>query len=79
MTTIASIESDCFIQILYDEGFRPIATDGTRVLLEKPGHDPALILRTDTEFSHSEIMDWLHHADVTLARFTELRLKHCPP
>lgn len=79
MTAIAPIDADCFLQILYDEDFRPIRTDGVRMVVEKPGHAPALIIRTDAQLSHSEIIDWLDNAGISLSRFTELRLKHCPP
>jgi predicted RNA binding protein YcfA (HicA-like mRNA interferase family) len=79
MTAIASIDPKCLIRILEDEGFVRVRTVGVRVVMEKPGYGPALIIRTDSELSHTEILDWLDNAGITLERFIELRYKHCPP
>jgi hypothetical protein len=79
MTAIASIDSECFIKILADEGFQVVASDTRRALLEKAGHGPALIIRRHTELNHTEILDWLDNAGIELPRFFDLRYKHCPP
>jgi hypothetical protein len=79
MTAIASVEPECFLRILEEEGFVRIKAAGVRVVMEKAGHAPALIIRTDSQLSHTEILDWLDNAGISLARFIELRQKHCPP
>ena len=79
MTAIASIDSEWLIKILEEDGFRIVAEDGERAVMEKPGYDAALIIRRHSELSHTEILDWLDNAGVPLPRFFELPYKHCPP
>lgn len=71
------VDGKCLIRIFGEEGFLRAGSDGERVILERPGADPAIILRPTEQYSYTEIADWLFHADISLDRFEELRQKHC--
>lgn len=80
MPVRAGLSSDCFIAILTDPeaGFLVVGTDGERLVLEKPGHDPPIILRQETWYGPTEINDWIAWSDIGWDLFDILKAKYCP-
>lgn len=74
------ISRKCFCDILTDResGFEVVASDGIRVILEKPGVDAAIILRIVEWYPPSVVRDWVELSGIGWEQFTRLKAVYCP-
>jgi len=80
MRVPSGLDSDCFIAILTDPeaGFEIAAKIGGWYVLEKPGHDAAIVLRPGTRYGYQETSDWIGWSGIGWELFDKLKAKYCP-
>ncbi len=66
MPVRAGISGDCLVEILTDSeaGFIVAIRDNERVILEKPGVGPAIILRSAEWYGITEMTDWVEMSGI---------------
>ena len=79
MPVITSIDGECLIKILLEEGFKIVRRDNDRAGMVSPVTDIPLIIRLDVEITYTVLTDLIENAQIPLDRFLELRYKYCPP
>ena len=79
MPVITSIDGECLIKILLEEGFKIVRRDNARAGMVSPVTDIPLIIRLDVEITYTVLTDLIENAQIPLDRFLELRYKYCPP
>lgn len=80
MPVLGGISGVCLVEIFTDPeaGFVIAGRDIDRVILEKPDHGPAIILRPDAWYGATEMGDWVEWSGIGWDCFYALKNRYCP-